>query len=43
MGDTIKFGEYDLMVWAADGSQKTYDKSQPNLAEAIAEKYGAPV
>jgi hypothetical protein len=38
IGETIRFGEYDLMVWAAEGSQKTYERSQPSLAEAIAER-----
>lgn len=43
IGETIKLGEYDLIVGAAEGSQKTYDRSHPSLADAMAEKYGAPV
>jgi hypothetical protein len=42
-GCTIRLGEYDLITEAADLSQMTWLMSHPNRADAIEEKYGAPV
>ena len=43
MGCTIRFGEYVFMTLAAGGVQTTWERSHPRRAEAMAEKYGAPV
>ena len=38
MGCTMRFGEYVFMTFAAGGVHITCERSQPNRAEAMAEK-----